>query len=323
MTSAGWKVSRETIQQREIARRSVLLSWIVLGLFIALILFIPATLTNAPSIFSVGFAFIGLLIIVFLNRKGLVTTAGVLMVALVIAATMAVVVGSPDHLIHLVYLPAYDFLVIAVVLGAAVLPRRSAFIIAAVNIVVIYADLIFQGKSKDLLDSISVFGLPTIAGRPVVIQVITAVIAFLWARGMDEAVRRADRAEELRTIEQQFAEAEAARTAQVEEFVQEMIRAITMLANGQEGLMLLPANHPLQRQAGFINVQLRQFYRLKRASQADNEQIAHAAQMLLIMLQRISRGQPLVNELAPGQFSTPVPVINEIARCIYLILQTR
>lgn len=323
MASAGWDAPQETIQQREKARRSALLSWILLGLFIALILFIPATLTDAPSAFSVGFAFVGLLLIVWLNRKGFVTTAGVLMVALVIAATMSVVVGSPDHAVDLVYLPTYDFLVIAVVLGAAVLPRSSAFIIAAINIAIIYADLLFQSRAKDLLDAISTYGLLTIAGRPVVIQVLTALIAFLWARGMDEAVRRADRAEELRAIEQHFAEAEVARTKQVEEFVQEMIKAISALANGQEGLMWLSTSHPWQQQATFINMQLKQFYRLKQANRGDNEQIAHAAEMLLTMVQRISKGQSTVNGLAPGRFSTQVPVVNEIAGYFYMLLQGR
>jgi hypothetical protein len=293
----------------------------VLGLFIALILFLPATLTDTLSIFSIGFALIGLLLIVLLNRKGFVTTAGVFMVALVIAATMGSVVGSPDYAVHLVDLPTYDFLVIAIVLGASVLPRSSAFIIAAVNIAAMYVDLIFQGKSKDLLDAMSMLSLPTIAGRPVVIQVITALIAFLWARGMDEAVRRADRVEELRAIELRFVEAEAARAEQVEEFVQEMIKAISMLANGQEGVIWLSTSHPWQHQATFINRQLKQFYKLKQANRGENEHIAYAAEMLLLMVQRISRGQSLVNELAPGQFSTQVPVVNEIARHLYVLLQ--
>lgn len=321
MTSAGWNAPQETIQQRERARRSVLVSWIVLGLFLALILFIPATLTDTASAFSVGFAFLGLFLIVLLNRKGFVTTAGVLIVALVITATMGNVVSTPDHAIHLRDLPAYDFLVIAIVLGASVLPRSSAFVIAGVNIAIMYADLLFQGKSKDLLNAIGPLGLPTIMGRPVVIQVITALIAFLWARGMDEAVRRADRAEELRAIERHFAEADAARTEQVEEFVREIITAIRTLANGQEGLIWLSASHPWQQQATFINMQLKQFSKLKRANRGENEHIAHAAEMLLLMVQRISRGRSLVNELAPGRFSTQVPVVNEIAGLLYVLLQ--
>ena len=321
MTSAGWNAPQETIQQRENARRSMLASWIVLGLFITLVLFLPAALTDTASAFSVGFAFLGLFLIVLLNRKGFVTTAGVLMVALVIAATMGNVVGAPDHAIHLGDLPAYDFLVIAIVLGASVLPRSSAFVIAGVNIAIMYADLLFQEKSKDLLNAIGPLGLPTIMGRPVVIQVITALIAFLWARGMDEAVRRADRAEELRAIELHFAEAEAARTEQVEEFVREMIKAIRTLANGQEGLIWLSASHPWQQQATFINMQLKHFYKLKRSTRGENEHIAHAAKMLLLMVQRVSLGQLLIDDLAPGRFSTQVPVVNEIAGYLYVLLQ--
>lgn len=320
-TSTGWDKPQETVQQREIARRSALLSWILLGEVVALLLFIPAALTNTPTIFSLASAAIGLFITIYLNRKGFVTAAGVLLVFFVIAATMGVIIGSPDGQVHLVYLPAYDFLGVSVILGAAVLPRSSAFIIAGIDIVIIYADLAFQGKSKDLLDALHAFGLPTLAGRPVVILVLTAVVAFLWARGMDEAVRRADRAEELRAIEQRFNQAEAEHTARVEEFVQEIINAIGALANGQEGLMLLPLSHPWQQQATFVNTQLRQFYKLKQGSKGNNEQIAFAAETLLRLLQRINSGQVVVSALDPRQFVTRVPAIDEIAKYLYFMLQ--
>jgi hypothetical protein len=321
VTSTGWDKPQETVQQREIARRSVLLSWILLGEVVALLLFIPAALTNTPTIFSLAGAAVGLVVTIFLNRKGFVTAAGALLVFFVISATMLVVIGSPDGKVHLVYLPAYDFLGVSVILGAAVLPRSSAFIIAGIDIVIIYADLMFQDKSKDLLDALQAFGLPTLAGRPVVILVLTAVVAFLWARGMDDAVKRADRAEELRAIEQRFNQAEAEHTARVEEFVQEVINAIGALANGQEGLMLLPTGHPWQQQATFINTQLRQFYRLKQGSKGSNEQIAFAAETLLRLLQRMNSGQVLVGALDPRQFTTRVPVIDEIARYLYFMLQ--
>ena len=323
MTSAGWDTPQETIQQREVARRSTLVSWILLGEVIALVLFIPAAFTNTPTIFSLAGASIGLLITIFFNRKGFVTTAGVLMVILIIGATMGVVVGSPDGQLHLVYLPAYDFLVVSVVLGAAVLPRSSAFVIAAIDIGIIYADLVFQVKAKDLLGALSVYGLPTLAGRPVVILVLTSVIAFLWSRGMSEAVRRADRAEDLRRIELYFTQQETERTTRVEEFVQETIGAIGLLANGQEGLLLLPPHHPWQQQAAFINVQLKQFHKLKQASRGNNEQAGLALEALFRLLQRINSGQAPVSSLDPRQFITQIPVVDEMARYLYFMLQGR
>jgi hypothetical protein len=323
MTGSGWDTPQETVEQREKTRRSTLLSWILLGEVIALVLFIPAALTNTPTIFSLAGAAVGLFVTVFLNRKGFVTAAGALMIFFIIAATMGVVIGSPDGQIHLVYLPAYDFLVVSVIVGAAILPRSSAFIIAGIDICIIYADLMLQGKSKDLVDALHVYGIPTLAGRPVVILVMTAVIAFLWARGMDQAVRRADRAEELRAVERQFTQAEAERSIRVEEFVQETINAISVLANGQEGLMLLPPNHPWQQQAAFINNQFKQFHKLKQANRGNNEQISFAAEALLRLLQRIASGQAPVNALNPQQFVTRVAIVDEIAKYLYFFLQSR
>lgn len=100
-----------------------------------------------------------------------------------------------------------------------------------------------------------------------------------------------------------------------------MIAAIRTLANGQEGLIWLSASHPWQQQATFINRQLKQFYKLKQANRGENEHIAYAAEMLLLMVQRISIGQSLINELAPGRFSSHVPVVNEIAGFLYVLLQ--
>lgn len=323
LTSSGWNKPQETIEQREIMRRSRLLSWILLGLFVVLLVFIPATFKDHATLIDVCVALVGLIIIAFCNRRGWVTVAGVLLVVLIIGATFGVIVGSPDGKIHVVDLPAYDFLVLPIILGASILPRASAFIIAAINVALIYWDMMAQGHSSDLLPALHQYGYPVLAGRPTAIMVITAVIAFLWVRGMDQAVKRADRAEELRAIERQFTQAEAERSTRVEEFVQETINALGALANGQEGLMLLPPSHPWQQQATFINTQLKQFHKLKQANRGNNEQIIFAAETLLRLLQRITSRQAPVYALDPRQFSTRVALIDEIAKHLYFLLQSR
>jgi len=328
LTSAGWDKPQETIEQREIARRSRLASWILLGILVVLVIFIPASLTTAVAALSVVGAFIGVLIIILFNRKGHITIAGTLLVIVISAATMSVLVGSPDGQIHLIDLPAYDFLVLPVVLGASILPRSSAFIIAFVNIGVIYTDFLLQSKAQDLLNAIDTYhsfalGTLVLTGRPVAILVMTTVITYLWVRGMDQAVQRADREEELRTVEQQFSEAEGRRTEQVEEFVQETINALNALANGQEGIMLLSSDHPWQPQAIFINQQLKQFFKLKQANKGNNDQAVLASELLLRALQRMNNDQAQLSILDPRQFKTPVPLINEIARYLYFMLQGR
>lgn len=326
MTSTGWDKAQETIEEREKARRSKLMSWILLGILIALLLFIPATLSDIASAFSVSGAVLGVIVIIFLNRTGYVIAAGILLILVASIATVSVIIWSPDREIHLIYLPAYDFLVIPIILGASILPRYSAFLIALLNIAIIYIDMLTQSKSQDLTNAILAYGSSglgtlVITGRPVALLILTATIAYLWARGIDQALQRADRAEEMRTIEQYFTQQEIERTTLVEEFVQEIINALGALANGQEGLLLLSPNHPWQSQAMFINNQLKQFHRLKQTSRGSNEQVHFAAEALLKLLMRMNGGQINVSGLDPRQFTTQIPVVNEIARYLYFMLQ--
>jgi hypothetical protein len=321
LTSAGWDQPQETIEQRERVRRSRLTSWIILGLFITLVAFFPAGIHDPPSVVAMGVAVVGLVLAAMLNRYGLVSMAGTLLVALICAAVIGIIVAAPNGKITLVYLPAYDILALPVVIGASILPRGSSFIIATVNIALIYGDLLLQPRANDLQAQINIYGLVGIGGRAVAIQIILAVVAYLWVRGTDEAVRRADRAEELRASEQRFAEAEAAWSREVSIFVQKAIDAISALANGQEGLVALPANHPLHEQATFINAQLKQFYRLKQASNVHNDQLAPAVGLLLSILQRMNDGRATISWLDPRQFSTQVPLVDEMAKYLYYMLQ--
>jgi hypothetical protein len=323
LTSSGWNKPQETIEQRERTRRSALLSWILLGIFIALFVFIPAGFTYPPAMISVITAAIMLLVVVWLNRRGKVTTAGIVLVAITCLSTFGVLFASPDGAIHLYFLPAYDFLAVPVILGASILPRISAFIIAAINIVAIYLDLLLQPAASDLSAAIHTYSLAAVTARPVVLLVITAVIAYLWVRSMDQAVQRADRAEELRALEQYLNQMETEHTAPAEEFVQEIMNAISALANGQEGLLLLPPDHPWQQQATFINTQLKQFHKLKQSHRGNSDQLVFATETLLHLLQRIQNGQSPISTLDTRHFTTQVAITDEIARQIYLLLQDR
>ncbi|GHO83182.1 hypothetical protein [Dictyobacter formicarum] len=320
IASTGWDQPQETIEQREKVRRSRLMAWIILAMLLCLLAFIPATFSDRASAITVVVTTICVVITVVLNRKGFVTVAGTFLVVLTIAAVMGVIVGSTDGKIHLVYLPAFDILVVSVILGASILPRIAAFIIASANVILIYADLLLQPWSPDLHQAIAQYGMPVIAGRPVAIQIVAAIIAFLWTRGMDQAIRRADRAEELRILEQRFKESEAEHARIIEEFIRKMITAVEALANGHEGMVILPPEHPLQAQATFVNTQLKQFYKLKQSNSITNEQTLHAARILLTMLQRINSNQMMINGLDPRQFTTQVPVIDEIAMYLYFFL---
>jgi hypothetical protein len=321
LTSTGWNQPQETIEQRERARRSRLTSWIILGLLVMLVVFVPAGLQDPASLRIMPFAALGVAIATALNRFGFVGASGILLVVMISGAIFGVLLGAPHGQVSLVYLPIYDILAVPVVIGASILPRISSFLIAAANIALVYADLLLQPKADDLQQQINIYGLAGLAGRPTAVMVIIAVVAYLWVRGMDGAVRRADRAEELRAMEQHFAEIEARQADEVRAFIQEIINAIGMLANGQEGLVLLPLDHPFYKQAMFINGQLKQFHKLKQANKGIGDKTAPAAGLLLNLLQRMNAGQANISMLDPQHFSTQVVVIDEIAGYLYYMLQ--
>ncbi len=321
VTSSGWDKPQETIEQRESTRRSQLLSWILLGECVALAGFIPTVFTSLPALAMILIAAFTMLIVIWLNRTGLIVVAGILQVIVSISVTFGVLLASPDGALHLYYLPAYDFLAVTVLMSASILPRLSAFIVAGIDVIGIYANLLLQPQAADLRATIHTYTLPAVAARPVVLLILTAIVAYLWVRGMDQAVKRADRAEEIHALEQYLNQVEAEHTARVKEFVQEMIKAIGALANGQEGLLMLPPGHPWEQQASFINVQLRQFHRLKQVRRGDSDQLIFAEQTLLRLLQRINAGQSPVSALDPQRFTTRVPITDEIVKYLYALLQ--
>ncbi len=205
LTSSGWEGPQATIEERERVRRSRLASWIILGLLIVALVLVPAALTDMPTLEALAAVIIGILLAALLNRTGHVTLAGSLLVALVVGADLGAVVSATPGL-DTIYLPAYDLLAIAVLIGVSILPRGAAFAIAAINIAAIVADFYLQPKVGDLAHQYQQEGALSLLARPIALQIIVAAVAYLWVRGTEDAIRRADRAEEIAAMEHAIVE---------------------------------------------------------------------------------------------------------------------
>jgi hypothetical protein len=121
LTSAGWDRPQYTIAQRELARRSRLASWLILGLFLSLIIVSPLVTGDTQTLIAFSLFAVGLVVCAVLNRRGLVSAAGTVLVALIILVIMGPTVTSPLGL-TMGQLPNYDALVIAVLVAATLLP---------------------------------------------------------------------------------------------------------------------------------------------------------------------------------------------------------
>jgi hypothetical protein len=307
-TSSGWDRPARTIEEREKARRSRLTSWIILGLLVMLGLLAPLTLVNTTDLITVLAAAGVFVVAAALNRHGHVTAAGSMLIMIIVGGIFGTLVNSPPNpathaaagQLGLADLPAYDILAVAVVVAASILPRAAAFVVASLNIVLMSLDMIVQPKAPDLQ---ALTAGPAIAGtilaRPVALQVIIAVVAYLWVRGTDDAIRRADRAEEIAAMEHQLAE----QKRQLDDGIRQILETHVRVANGDFSARApLTQDNILFQIAASLNNLLN---RLGRAGQAEYlyQRTAAEIERLRESLVAAKAGRP---PLWPAPSGTPV-----------------
>ncbi len=236
LTSKGWDELGRTIQERELTRRSQFAAWIILGLFILDALLIGTNYSNTTTVLAGIVAAIGFLIAAMLNRAGLVSLAGSLLVLLIIGAILGSVIfqgadpinNSPAGQLEFANLPSYDLLAAATVVAAAILPRWALFFVMTLNIGLILGDFFFQPQNALLHAYVTGGGAASLLLLPIMLQILLTLIAFLWVQGTDNAIRRADRAEELAAMEHQLVEQKRQIDLGIQQILQTHIRA----ANG-------------------------------------------------------------------------------------------
>jgi hypothetical protein len=221
-----------TLADRERARRSDLIAWLTLGMFGVVVIVSPIAIDDVQALtVYLGFV-LALIVIIALNRAGQIVFAGGLLVSCITGAVFAYMLSSPLGL-TMGQLPNYDTLAVGVVVAASVLPRSSGFVVATLNSVAIVADYLLRPHNANLIADAALYSSVTqqtvsLVVRPIALQFIFAVIAYLWVRGTDRAIARADRAEEIAALEAR----ELERTRILEEGVGYVRQTIARWARG-------------------------------------------------------------------------------------------
>ncbi|GCE06752.1 hypothetical protein [Dictyobacter aurantiacus] len=262
-------------------RRLRLASVILLLMLVVLLAFIRlALLSRNPLLFPIILAGIAIcLLTIFLNRRGHVTVVGILSVITINAAIMLNLLSSPSGLLTMNGFLTFDLLVFSELLAVSLLPPVSVFVVAALNIGCICADLFLQAHAPDLAHLWAQESY-TLLVRPIALQVVVAVVTFLWVRGALRAFRRVDRIQEVERL--QLALAEQKRDLEVG--IQQIQQTLTEAANGNFTVRVpLAQENVLWTVASSLNTLLA---RLQRSNQSEYE------------LQRIrSEVQRLVNSI--------------------------
>jgi hypothetical protein len=160
-----------------------------------------------------------------------------------------------------------------VVLAASVLSRFAAFFVAAVNCALIIADFFLQphfANLDEVLNDPRLYGdhataIVSLLARPVALQIFMAAVAFVWVTGTDQAIRRADRAEEIASLEHTLADQKRQLDIGIQQILQTHVRA----ANGDYTARApLGQDNILWQIASSLNNLLS---RLQRSGQAEHQ----------------------------------------------------
>jgi hypothetical protein len=253
-------ITREQSRRARLAS-TILLVVILLQLANLLVAHFSGTYRSLP-ILALSLAVCALA--VRLNRWGMAGVAGILVIAVIDLGCGLLLLATPNGL-DVGDLPAYDILAESELIAVSLLPAASVFPVAAGNCVFILLDLALQAHTPALGRLLASPGVYDALARPLGLQIVVAIVAYLWVRSALSAAARADRAEEIADLRQR----EAERSRQLEAGIQQLLETQVRAANGDlTARAALNQDNVLWKVGVSLNLLLA---RLQQTGQADRE----------------------------------------------------
>lgn len=289
---------------REHQRRAELTSIVAPFVLLSTSLLIQQALVDPITAVGIIASCLMMVSALVLNRLGAQVPAALLLVLgidLPVEWTLILAHGG----LGAAWLPAFDLFVIPLIAAGFLLSRRYIPVIVALHIAVILGDYYFLPKNADLAPLIQTWGTGVVFQRAIIIQVLGGVLGFVAARSVDQAIARADRAEDLAAMEHQLAE----QKQQLDEGIRKILETHVRVANGDFNARapLNPDNVLFQIASSLNNL----LNRLGRASQAEHvlqRTIAEVGRLRDSLLAARAGRQPLW----PAPSGTPVDGLIEV-----------
>ncbi len=273
LTAPSWPTHSLPIQERERLRKAELTSFSILAIFAFLIALVSNSLADLTTAQAVGLMAIILLVSAILNRTGRTRAAAYLVPSGMMLLLMATVIQAPGGL-KLIGLPIYDLLVIPIFVVSLIGDRSAPWIFALISIAFVVGSYILEPHEViHLSNGISfdgigyeqvIFGVWGMVNRHVALLFFAALFGWMGARSVDNAIARADRAEEIARLEHAFAE----QSLQLEQGIREIQQTHIKVANGDyKARAPLAEDHILWQIANALNNLI---LRLQRSVEAEH-----------------------------------------------------
>lgn len=295
-----------SIAQRELNRKAELTSLSILAVFIFLVMLVSNSLADASTGQAVATTAIVLLIAAVLNRTGRTRVAAYLVPSLLLLLLMAAILQASGGL-RLVWLPAYDLFVIPIIISSLIAGRNAPWLFGIIAIAFLVGDFALQPHAAfgEIDREIKVFTWWGMINRHVALAFFAAFFGWLGARSVEQALQRADRAEELAAMEHVLAE----QKRQLDIGIRQVLETHVRVANGDFSARApLTQDNVLFQIAASLNNLLN---RLGRAAQAEHyyQRTVAEIQRLRDSLLAARAGRPA---LWPAPSGTPVDALIEV-----------
>jgi hypothetical protein len=263
---------------------------------------LPGLFYLLPWAFGAG------LLAAILNRRGWVNAAGVLMVAIADLPLLTIALYTHATQLDVVHLTGFYPIAVAVLFAASILPPWSVFLVAVFNSIIVCAIILLEPHAAAFAatfdDPADIIGT---MGQPMGLELVTAIVAYLWTTSTLRTMHRADHAEALAAAERR----EVERTRELEEGVQQLLAVHVAIANGHFAARVPPVRNPqLWQIGGSLNNLIGRFARLAQAEHL-LQRTHQEAERLAQAIHAWRTGRP---PLWPSPTGTPLdPVVMALA----------
>ena len=267
------EIMRHTsIALREQARRKQIVSAVLLVIVIFQFAQLPGALLMHTAM-DIGTVVLGLAlcaVAALFNQFGKVTIVTVLLISVIDLGCGLMLLTSPMGL-DVSSLPVFDVLLVSELIAVSLLPAISVFPVALSNMLFTIVVLIFAPRTMELnMVLTSNMAYDTIL-QPLGLQIIVAVVSYIWVRSALRALARADRVEEISRLQRREAELlmrEAEFNHAFTQGSEHLLQVLVRAANGDPSMRsTLNQDHPLWRIGNALNVLLTRVGRMANAEQ--------------------------------------------------------
>ncbi len=221
------------LDQREATRRGRLASVVLFFVILLVLPAIPSAVGNPILTTTLALVLVIDGVALALNRAGKTNLAGILVVISIeigLATSVLTVIGG----FGVSNLPMFDLMVQAECVAVSLFVPSSVFFVAIANSVFFVCVLNLTPITPELSHLLQTDG-SRIISSPIILQVIVAIVTYLWVSSANKAILRADRAEEIAALEQREIERqqhEIEVKQQLDLGIQQIMNTHVQVANG-------------------------------------------------------------------------------------------